>query len=74
MIAVQCIWCKALVCTNGALDGDIVEEDLVGHEAREGRESQQSTEGQPAVLYTHWITNHDPESLRVLHHTAHGAL
>lgn len=33
MSAVQGVRCKALVCANGALDGEVVEEDLVGHDS-----------------------------------------
>lgn len=35
-IAIQCIWRKALVCANGTLDGEIVEENLVRHGRKGG--------------------------------------
>ena len=35
-ILVQRVRCVALVGTSGALNGDVVEEDFVGHGAREG--------------------------------------
>lgn len=34
-VLVQCVRCEALVGTNGALDGDVVEEDIAGHGAGE---------------------------------------
>ena len=33
-VGVQCAWCETLAGANRARDGEVVEEDVVGHDAR----------------------------------------